>query len=247
MIISSKILIGLFAALVALGSITYMGVIELDRQAKFERAFQGRSIEAGASLYTEFCSECHGLQGYGTPRAPALNTRQFFENRVEEVGYLGGLPAYIRLTVAAGRPIRTKEWPQDMPTWAIEYGGPLRNDQIDNVVNYIMNWEEGAPDADEIVTEAVTGDTPEERGAGVFTVHGCSACHAINGEGGAVGPDLANVYSNGEDYVRESIVDPGAVVVEGYQDGIMPKNFGEIISDDDLNDLIAYFKSLTEG
>ena len=41
-----------------------------------------------------------------------------------------------------------------MPTWSKDFGGPLRNDQIDNVVNYIMNWEEGAPDLESAASAA---------------------------------------------------------------------------------------------
>jgi hypothetical protein len=42
-----------------------------------------------------------------------------------------------------------------------------------------------------------------------------------------------------EEYLHESIVDPGAYVVEGFSN-IMPPNSGEKFSDEELQDLIAY-------
>jgi cbb3-type cytochrome c oxidase subunit III len=249
--IDTRILIGLLAVLIAVSGVVFIAIDDADRRVEFDEAFHGRSVENGAALFTEYCAECHGLHGEGTPRAPSLNSKQFFENRVDEVGFEGGLAAYIKLTVAGGRPVKSDQtYPENMPTWSKDFGGPLRNDQIDNVVAYVMNWEEGAPDVEAAAGAAPTpvpGDTPEERGANLFQGLGCVACHMINGEGGAVGPDLTNVYDKGEDYVKESILMPNAVITEGYQPNIMPQNFGERVSDQDLDDMVAYFKSVTEG
>ncbi|RME77375.1 MAG: hypothetical protein D6784_03785 [Chloroflexi bacterium] len=245
--IDSRILIGLFAVLIAISGVVYNGIQDADRRAEFDAAFKARSVEKGAALFTQYCAECHGLHGQGTARAPALNTRQFFENRMKELGFEGGLPAYIKLTIAGGRPVKSDpQWPQNMPTWGIEFGGPLRNDQIDNLVDYIMNWQYEAPDA-EALTEVPSDAPPEERGRIIFQeTMGCVACHAVNGQGGAVGPDLTQVYNKGEDYIKESVLNPNAVIAEGFAPNIMPQNFGDRLSDQDLNDLVAYFKSLVE-
>ena len=46
-----------------------------------------------------------------------------------------------------------------------------------------------------------------------------------------------------EEYIRQSIVDPDAVVVEGYQSGVMPTTFGETLSPEELDALVAYLGS----
>jgi len=249
--IDSRILVGLLAILIAVSGVVFIGIGEADRRVEFEEAFHGRSIEEGAALYTEYCAECHGLHGEGSPRAPVLNSKDFFENRVQDLGFQGGLEAYIKLTVAGGRQIKENpQYPENMPTWSTDFGGPLRNDEIDNVVAYIMNWQAEAPDLEAMAAAEPTpvpGDTPAERGANLYQGLGCVACHIINGEGGAVGPELTNVYEKGEDYIKESILMPNAVLSEGYQGNIMPQNFGDQLSDDDLNDIVAYFQSLVEG
>ncbi len=76
---------------------------------------------------------------------PALNSKYFFESRLAEVGYAGTLEDYVRLTVAAGRPSNTNsQWGVIMPTWSSSYGGPFRDDQVQQVTDYVMNWESTA-------------------------------------------------------------------------------------------------------
>ena len=71
----------------------------------------------------------------------------------------------------------------------------------------------------------------------------CVACHST-GTNKLVGPGLAG--QTDADYIRESIVDPGAVVVEGFTD-IMPPDFGTKLSLDDIDDLVAYIGTLSLG
>ena len=42
----------------------------------------------------------------------------------------------------------------------------------------------------------------------------------------------------------QSIVEPNAQVVEGFTAGIMPQDFGERASEDDIENLIAFIISL---
>ncbi len=76
----------------------------------------------------------------------------------------------------------------------------------------------------------------------------CSSCHSINGEGGQIGPELTNVYADkGEDYIRESIMTPNAVIAPlcptgPCQPNIMPQTFSEILSEQDINNIVAYLQ-----
>jgi cytochrome c oxidase subunit 2 len=86
-------------------------------------------------------------------------------------------------------------------------------------------------------------------GKAVFTSAGCGACHTFKpaGSTGAVGPDLDNLVADakkaGEDpaaYVKESIVDPNKVIVKGYQPGVMPGNFGQSLTPQEIDSLVKY-------
>ena len=45
-------------------------------------------------------------------------------------------------------------------------------------------------------------------------------------------------------YIRESIADPNAMVVEGFPPSVMPANFGSTLSDSDIEAITAYIKEL---
>jgi len=89
-------------------------------------------------------------------------------------------------------------------------------------------------------------------GQKMFAALGCITCHT--GNGGARAPNLAGIYgqpqrlSNGQtvmvddNYIRESILQPQAKIVEGFQP-IMPTFAGQV-SEEGLIQLIAYIKSL---
>jgi cytochrome c oxidase subunit 2 len=83
----------------------------------------------------------------------------------------------------------------------------------------------------------------------LFGTAGCTGCHAINGQGGQIGPELTQVYAEkGEEYVHESIVNPNAVIAiacptGSCPSGVMPQNFAEILSEDDINSIIQYLKA----
>jgi len=96
-------------------------------------------------------------------------------------------------------------------------------------------------------------DTPAEAGAKLFQSQGCIVCHSPGARIPA--PMLTNVFGNpvtlqggstviaDEAYLRESIVNPQAKVVEGFQP-LMP-TFQGLASEEQLLQLIAYIKSLS--
>jgi cytochrome c oxidase subunit 2 len=92
-------------------------------------------------------------------------------------------------------------------------------------------------------------------GEKLFRDLACSTCHSA--ESGARGPDLGGLFGRpvelegaravvaDENYLRESIVDPRAKKVKGYQP-IMPTFQGQI-SEEGLLQLVAYIKSLSKA
>jgi mono/diheme cytochrome c family protein/cytochrome c551/c552 len=75
---------------------------------------------------------------------------------------------------------------------------------------------------------------------------GCTGCHKINGEGGAIGPDLSHVGSRlSANLIRESILLPDAKVAKGYDKfkGIMPKTFGNQLTAAQLEALVQFLAS----
>jgi len=96
-----------------------------------------------------------------------------------------------------------------------------------------------------------TGETPEVAGARLFQEQRCVTCHQTNG---IMAPLLQGIFGKevhlqggqtivaDEAYIRESILNPTAKVVAGYQPN-MPTFQGQV-TEDAIMQLIAYIKSL---
>jgi cytochrome c oxidase subunit 2 len=88
-----------------------------------------------------------------------------------------------------------------------------------------------------------------ENGAAVFTGQGCGGCHALADAGttGGTGPDLdESLAGKDEAYIEEGIVNPSAVIAEGYQDGIMPPSYGTSLTPAELDSLVKYLAEVTK-
>jgi cytochrome c oxidase subunit 2 len=91
-------------------------------------------------------------------------------------------------------------------------------------------------------------------GQQLFQQLGCATCHRFDTQGR--GPNLVGVFGKpvllddgrtviaDENYVRESILNPGAKVVAGFKP-IMPSFQGQV-SEESLMALVAYVKSLAQ-
>lgn len=267
------ILVGMGAMVVAVVILAVMGINEQDRMESFTRSYDSRRIEEGATIFENNCRRCHGPQGEGTPLGPALNTAELFDGtRLKLTGFTGTLEDFVSGTVASGRPVPSEgtNFPERMPTWSEEFGGPLRTDQIENVVAFILNWEERAlagAEPTEVAGELMMGQDfrvelpqgdPEVGKTLAEGGLGCAACHILS----EVGPpweasdglpglavradlrigqeDYQGGASNAEEYLIESVIMPNAYVVEGYVDGVMPADFGEQVTLQNMADLLAY-------
>ena len=97
------------------------------------------------------------------------------------------------------------------------------------------------------------GGDPAERGRQLTQQHGCLACHSLDGSRG-VGPSWQGMYGRSERladgstisaddaYLRESITDPNARLLQAYPPVMAAYPF----TDEDLDAIIAYFITLTE-
>jgi cytochrome c oxidase subunit II len=71
----------------------------------------------------------------------------------------------------------------------------------------------------------------------------CGACHTLSeaGTSGTTGPNLDQVLKGkNAAFIRQSILQPDAVVAKGYQKGIMPPNFGSTLKPAEVDALVKY-------
>lgn len=93
-----------------------------------------------------------------------------------------------------------------------------------------------------------------EAGGKVFMTKTCSTCHTatVVKAAGTIGPKLDGLGAtaakrvagtSAEDYIKQSIEDPNAFVVEGYAKGLMPQ-LRSTLNDQEFKDLVAFLGSL---
>ena len=269
----------LIGFLTAGAAVVLLGIIALNepvRMESFSRSYHSRQVEEGARIFENNCRPCHGPQGEGSPLAPALNTASLFNGvRLAAVAFPGTLEDYVKGVVSSGRPVPSEgaNYPQRMPTWSQEFGGPMRPDQIESVVAFVLNWEERALVAAEptpvtgepmmgtdVQIELPPGDAERGRALADGTL-GCTVCHSLtpvgpawaaSGDQPALGEraalrveqaDYAGGAGTPEQYLIESVADPNAYLVPGFTANVMPINFADRITLQQMADLMAYMLS----
>ncbi len=164
------------------------------------------------------------------------------------------VPAFrIKMDVVPGR--YTKAWfqatePGEYVIFCTEYCGTGHSDMLSQVVVHPPGeFETWLADASNFLATM----PPHEAGEKLVTARGCPQCHSADGSAG-IGPTFQDLYGKthaladgsmitvDENYVRESILEPMAKVVAGYEP-VMPTYQGRL-EDDEILAIIAYLKVL---
>lgn len=100
------------------------------------------------------------------------------------------------------------------------------------------------------ITDGLPKGDPEN-GARLFVSSGCSGCHSQKKDERLVGPSFYNLWDvaatrvpglTAKEYLYQSIVDPNAYVVEGYQAGLMQQNYAALLSPQQMADILAWIE-----
>ncbi|HBP89982.1 MAG TPA: hypothetical protein PKK23_06890 [Nitrospirales bacterium] len=106
-----------------------------------------------------------------------------------------------------------------------------------------------------------TGTEPLDK---LFVQSGCAVCHTIPGIAPALGregpklvlgtngplrladPQYQGTATTVREYIQESILNPGAYVVPGYSDRVMPRWYGKRLNAMALNRIAEYLENVKE-
>ena len=107
--------------------------------------------------------------------------------------------------------------------------------------------EEVSPEPETVIgtiEQETVGEGNAQAGKQVFAEAqpSCGGCHALQaaGSSGTTGPNLDESLGDDDPQsIHDDIVNPSAEVEEGYPD-VMPKDYGETLSEKQLNDLVAF-------
>jgi mono/diheme cytochrome c family protein len=121
----------------------FLYVLEPSRQHDASSRLSKESVELGKQTFETFCARCHGLNATGgvvkryvipgvkgakPADYPAPNLHEIWQrHQGQEVAQVAWQ------TIQQGRP------PSPMPAWGVRYGGAMNDQQITNLVNYLLS------------------------------------------------------------------------------------------------------------
>ena len=109
------------------------------------------------------------------------------------------------------------------------------------------DWDARADERIEPWSIAIEGGDPVA-GAFIARYHAgasCLRCHVIDGRGGEAGPSLDGLALRSDRAsILQSIIDPQAVLVEGYGTASAMPNMRPVLSPREIRDLVAYLSTL---
>jgi mono/diheme cytochrome c family protein len=226
------------------------------RMTAKEESFAEESIERGkiyfalttdpqtgeSNLRGKECARCHGVDAGGgtnefldpntgvtrTVQVPELKT-VFARYEEPPEGY-DDAAEFITEVIERGRP------GTDMPTWGNKYGGPLTEQEIEDIVNWLADIQ-----VDLDIDATATGDA-------IFNQL-CATCHGVGGAGGSgpamTGGSETRQFPNIEDH--KAFVKSGSTAgqpygTSGMGTGGMPP-WGTL-TDEQIQKVVEYERSL---
>ncbi|MGI8575483.1 MAG: cytochrome c [Egibacteraceae bacterium] len=192
-------------------------LLESSRLQEENIGFFSVSLQEGEELYTDRCATCHGADAKGGAAesiydgqdawiAPNLTT---IAGRYEDSRIVDDVRQYISTTLHRGRA------GTPMPAWGAEYGGPLTDQQIESITDWILS-QQVPVDAE---ASAAVNSTGEE-----LYVQNCAKCHGQQGEG-LVGPSLVGVFERHSEETVLAILRNGInltrITMPPWQNGYM--------------------------
>ena len=166
---------------------------------------------------------------------------KFFPGKLEPIGSMGVPQVLVLLLVLLPFVDRNPEKnPLKRPV-AMSLGGLFAGIIIAlTIAGYYSKGTTGAPAPSTQTAAGTAASSGGQNGAQLFQSQGCTACHRVNGTGGAVGPDLSDEGSGGrtKDWLVTQIRNPKA----HFPSSIMPSFTA--LSDQQVNALADYLLGL---
>jgi mono/diheme cytochrome c family protein len=230
---------------------------EPSRMVSTEKKFHEQSVERGKEYFAlrtdpktgaenlsgKECARCHGTEAQGgsndflnpdTGQRSMVNVPELKTvfSRYEEPpkGY-DDARAYIKEVIERGRP------GTDMPTWGMEYGGPLTTQEVEDILNWLETIQGKAE-----VGEGATGQQ-------IFT-QVCASCHGQGGSGGSgpamTGGSETKQFPNIDDHIK--FVTEGSKAGQPYGTtgkgtGAMPP-WGATLNQEQIRAVVNYERGL---
>jgi len=186
------------------------------------------NVDRGRALFQSKCGTCHALAQAGTSATVGPDLDSAFLAARADGQDNDTIEGVVQAQIANPRPAE-----EDDPNFSKVFmpADLVTGQDAEDVATYVGQ------------VAGVPGAAPPELPPDQLFTERCGSCHAlaVAGTSGTTGPDLDEVLA-GKDaaYVEEQIVNPSSALTPGFGDGIMPQDFGQSLTPEDLKGMIQY-------
>lgn len=186
-------------------------------------------LTSAADIVDEYgCAGCHDLGGSGADMGPGLFG---IGKRMDRATVM---EAIIDPNVVIADGYDADFMPDD-------FGEEMRGSELLILTDYLLALPDTAPDTDDEEEPLAT------TGLEVVDKFGCAGCHDLDGSEADIGPVLNGIGTRmSAAEIKTSIVDPNAVIPEGYEADMMPDYFGDDMADSEIELITDYLMKLPE-
>jgi mono/diheme cytochrome c family protein len=193
---------------------------------------ENADTERGEQLFTQKCGSCHALTAAGTNADVGPNLDLAFKAARAAGMDQDTIEGVVESQIENPRPASPEDVEVYMPANLVE------GEDAADVAAYVAS------------VAGVPGIKPPEFIAPEFFATNCGGCHTLGAAGttGTVGPNLDDVLpGQSPAQVSESITDPEAQIESGFPAGVMPANYGETLTPEQLQQLVRYLLQSAGG
>jgi mono/diheme cytochrome c family protein len=181
-------------------------------------------LSTGKAMFTEKCGTCHTLARAGTQGQTGPNLDYAFRSALTAGESRDTVEGIVHRQIL--HPRRNSVMP----------AGLVEGRDAQDVAAYVaFAADRPGEDQGALAQAGLAGATTGEQ---IFTAAGCAGCHKLSkaGANGNIGPSLDDLASaaaklgqgSPDAYTRESILEPDAYTVKGFQAGVMPSFKGKL-------------------
>ncbi len=175
------------------------------------------------------CAACHNLNDSGADIGP-------------ELGGIGSRMSRALVMESIIDPNAVIADGYDADFMPADFGEQMQLTELLLLTDYLMALPEPAA-----VSEDAEGGPEATTGLEVVENYGCSGCHDLNDSKADIGPKLNGIANRmSADEIKAAILDPEAVIADGFEGGMMPDDFGDEMTDGEMALLVEYLTNLTE-
>jgi mono/diheme cytochrome c family protein len=190
------------------------------------------NLDKGQQLFTQKCGSCHTLTGAGTNGTVGPNLDFAFKQARADGQDPDTFEGVVKAQVENPRPADPQQTDVYMPADLVT------GDDLNDVAAYVAS------------VAGVPGIKPPVFAPPQFFATNCGGCHTLAQAGttGTTGPDLDQALKGmSAQQISQSITDPNATIAAGYPPNVMPSNFGQTLTPDQLQQLVTYLQTATGG